>query len=365
MTEFQLRKRQELTAPALREAVLQNPGFGEYFSDHMSHVRYTADQGWHAHEVIPYGPLALAPAAAVFHYAQEIFEGLKAYRHADGSVWTFRPERNAARINRSAERLALPQIEQEDFIESLRALVSLDSDWVPTPADETDEVSLYLRPFMLASESFLGVRASREVDYYVIASPAGPYFAGGIKPVSIWLTEDVKRSGTGGTGFAKCGGNYAASLAASAEAEAAGCQQVMFTDAAESKYLEELGGMNLMLVTKDNELLTPPASNAILDGVTRRSLLDLAPSLGLTPVERPIEVAEWRDRAAAGEIVEAFACGTAAVITPIGALKAKDFSIDMGEEKGEATMTLRRTLLDIQYGRKEGPEGWMVKLADS
>ena len=365
MTEFQQRKRQDLTTPALRQAVLDKPGFGEYFTDHMSHVRYTHDQGWHAHEVIPYGPLTLDPAAAVLHYAQEVFEGLKAYRHADGSIWTFRPERNAARINRSAERLALPQLDEADFLESIRALVSLDRDWVPTPADPADEVSLYLRPFMIASESFLGVRASHEVDYYVIASPAGAYFSGGIKPVSIWLTEKVKRSGQGGTGFAKCGGNYAASLAASAEAAANDCQQVMFTDAATSTHLEELGGMNLMLVTKDGELLTPPVSEAILDGVTRRSLLELAPQIGLTPVERPIEVAEWRDRAAAGEIVEAFACGTAAVITPIGQLKSNDFTIDMGEEPGEATMKLRSTLLDIQYGRAEGPEGWMVKLADS
>lgn len=229
--------------------------------------------------------------------------------------------------------------------------------------DAADEVSLYLRPFMIASETFLGVRASHEVDYYVIASPAGPYFAGGIKPVDIWLSQDLKRAGTGGTGFAKCGGNYAASLQAGNQAAEKGCQQVMFTDAKESKYLEELGGMNLMLVTKDNELLTPNVSETILDGVTRRSLLELAPSIGLTPVERDIEVAEWRERAAAGEIVEAFACGTAAVITPIGRLVSDDFTIEQSTEPGEVTMKLRSTLLDIQYGRAEGPEGWMVKLA--
>ena len=242
-------------------------------------------------------------------------------------------------------------------------MVELDEAWVATPLDAADEVSLYLRPFMIASEKFLGVRASHEVDYYVIASPAGPYFAGGIKPVDIWLSKDLKRAGTGGTGFAKCGGNYAASLRAGNQAAEKGCQQVMFTDAKESKYLEELGGMNLMLVTKDNELLTPSVSETILDGVTRRSLLELAPSIGLTPVERDIEVAEWRERAAAGEIVEAFACGTAAVITPIGRLVSDDFTIEQSTEPGEVAMKLRSTLLDIQYGRAEGPEGWMVKLA--
>lgn len=365
MSTFVIQKNSQPAPEGVRAAILAKPGFGDYFTDHLSHIRYTTDQGWHAHEVKPYGPIVLDPAAAVFHYAQEIFEGMKAYRRADGSVWTFRPNKNAERMNKSAARLALPSISNEDFVDSLRVLVELDSEWVAAPKDATDEVSLYLRPFMIASEKFLGVRASHEVDYYVIASPAGPYFSGGVAPVDIWLSADLKRAGTGGTGFAKCGGNYAASLQAGKQAIAKGCQQVMFTDANESKYLEELGGMNLMLVTSDNELLTPPVSETILDGVTRRSLLELAPSLGLTPVERPIEVAEWRERAAAGEIVEAFACGTAAVITPIGRLVADDFTIDQSSEPGEATMKLRTTLLDIQYGRAEGPEGWMVKLADA
>lgn len=365
MSNFVIQKHSQPTSEAVRNTILEKPGFGDNFTDHLSHIRYTLEQGWHGHTVKPYGPIVLDPAAAVFHYAQEIFEGMKAYRHADGSVWTFRPTKNAERMNKSAARLALPEISAEDFIESLRALVQVDRDWVAMPKDATDEVSLYLRPFMIASEKFLGVRASQEVDYYVIASPAGPYFSGGVKPVDIWLSEDLKRAGTGGTGFAKCGGNYAASLQAGKQASQKGCQQVMFTDAKESKYLEELGGMNLMLVTKDNELLTPPVSETILDGVTRRSLLELAPSIGLTPVEREIEVAEWRERAASGEIVEAFACGTAAVITPIGRLVAQDFTVDQSSEPGDVAMKLRKTLLDIQYGRAEGPEGWMVKLADA
>lgn len=363
MTQFAVLKNIQPQPELVRENIKKDPGFGLYFTDHMAHVRYTVDDGWQAHEVRPYAPLQLDPAAAVFHYAQEIFEGLKAYRHADGSIWTFRPERNAARINKSAERLALPQLPEEDFIESLKSLVTVDQQWVPTPQSEADESSMYLRPFMIASERFLGVRASHEVDYYVIACPAGPYFSGGIKPVSIWLSQQLKRAGAGGTGFAKCGGNYAASLVAQNEAAAKGCQQVLFTDAEENKYIEELGGMNLMLVTKDGKLLTPELSNSILDGVTRRSLLDLAPQLGLEPEERRITIDEWRQGAADGTIVEAFACGTAAVITPIGRIVSDDFTIEHGDEPGAKTMEFRKTLLDIQYGRVEDANNWLVRLA--
>ncbi|WP_309131027.1 branched-chain amino acid aminotransferase [Brevibacterium sp.] len=363
MHKFAVLKNIQPQPELVRENIKKNPGFGLYFTDHMAHVRYTIDDGWQAHEVRPYAPLQLDPAAAVFHYAQEIFEGLKAYRHADGSVWTFRPERNAARINRSAERLALPQLPEDDFVESLKALVAVDQEWVPTPGADADESSLYLRPFMIASERFLGVRASHEVDYYVIACPAGPYFPGGIKPVSIWLSQNLKRAGHGGTGFAKCGGNYAASLVAQNEAAAQGCQQVLFTDAEENRYVEELGGMNLMLVTKDDRLLTPALSDSILDGVTRRSLLDLAPQLGLEPEERRITIDEWREGAANGDIVEAFACGTAAVITPIGRIVSPDFTIDHGDEPGEKAMEFRKTLLDIQYGRVEDTNNWLVRLA--
>jgi branched-chain amino acid aminotransferase len=363
MTEFQLLKNAQPTADNVREAIKADPGFGNHFTDHMAHVRYTREQGWHAHSVKPYGKIVLDPAAAVFHYAQEIFEGLKAYRHADGSVWTFRPQRNAARINTSAARLALPEISEEDFVGSLRALVEQDVEWVPTPASEADEVSLYLRPFMIASETFLGVRSSHEVDYYVIASPAGAYFPGGVEPVSIWLSQNYKRASHGGTGFAKCGGNYAASLAAGEQAAAHGCAQVLFTDAEEGKYIEELGGMNLMLVTRDGKLLTPQLGDSILDGVTRRSLLELAPQLGLEPQERQIPIEEWREGAASGEITEAFACGTAAVITPIGKLVSEDFTIDHGDQPGEYAMKLRTSLLDIQYGRAEDVNDWLVRLA--
>ncbi|SFU00376.1 branched-chain amino acid aminotransferase [Halomonas saccharevitans] len=352
------------TAPQIREQILANPGFGRYFTDHMAHVRWTLDDGWHGHEVRPYGPLTLDPAAAVLHYGQEIFEGVKAYRHADGSVWTFRPEKNAERFRRSARRLALPELSDEDFIDSLKALLASDQAWVPTPTDETDESSLYLRPFMIASETFLGVRPSHEVDYYVIASPAAAYFQGGVKPVSIWLSSHYKRAAAGGTGFAKCGGNYAASLAAQKEAAAHDCSQVAFLDAAENTWIEELGGMNLFFVFKDGRIVTPRLTDTILEGVTRDSVLTLAGDEGLTPEERPISIDEWREGAASGEITEVFACGTAAVITPVGELVTEDGSIRLAAEgDNEVAKRLRTRLLDLQYGRSEDTRGWLTRLA--
>lgn len=350
------------TAAAIREDILSNPGFGRYFSDHMAHVRWTADAGWHGHEVRPYGPLTLDPAAAVLHYGQEIFEGIKAYRHADGSVWSFRPEKNAERFRRSARRLALPELDDAAFIESLRALIKLDHDWVPTPANEADESSLYLRPFMIASEKFLGVRPAQEVDYYVIASPAGAYFKGGIAPVSIWLSSHYKRAAPGGTGFAKCGGNYAASLAAQKEADKHGCSQVAFLDAAENKWVEELGGMNLFFVYQDGRLVTPRLTDTILEGVTRDSILTLARDEGFSVEERAIAIDEWRDGVASGKISEVFACGTAAVITPVGQLVSEHDTIHMPDAGNEIAKRLRGKLLDLQYGRVEDKHGWMTRL---
>lgn len=351
------------TADTIRTKILADPGFGRYFSDHMAHIRWTSDAGWHGHEVRPYGPLTLDPAAAVLHYGQEIFEGIKAYRHADGSVWTFRPEKNAERFRRSARRLALPELSDEDFIGSLKALLAQDHAWVPTPSSNADECSLYLRPFMIASETFLGVRPSREVDYYVIASPAAAYFKGGIEPVSIWLSSNYKRAASGGTGAAKCGGNYAASLAAQKEAEAHGCGQVVFLDARENKWIEELGGMNLFFVFKDGRLVTPQLTGTILEGVTRDSVMRLARDAGLTPEERHISIDEWRDGAASGDITEVFACGTAAVITPVGELVSENERIRLAAGNDNAVAKqLRGTLLDLQYGRTEDTRGWLTRL---
>ncbi|HET9758431.1 MAG TPA: branched-chain amino acid aminotransferase, partial [Nocardioidaceae bacterium] len=272
--------------------ILANPGFGLHFTDHMFVVEWTPDQGWHDARVTPYAPLSVDPATAVLHYAQEIFEGMKAYRHADGSVWTFRPEENAARMVRSARRLALPELPVEDFIASVDALVRADQRWVPEPAGEK---SLYIRPFMFASEVFLGVRPSQHVTYMVIASPAGAYFAKGVHPVSIWLSEDYTRAGRGGMGAAKTGGNYASSLVAQQEAIAEGCDQVVFLDAAEGRYVEELGGMNLYFVQDDGTIATPETSGTILEGITRSSIVELCGKLGHRVEERPVTIDEWRE----------------------------------------------------------------------
>lgn len=344
---------------AEREAILSDPGFGKHFTDHMVQVTWTIQDGWHDAEVVPYGPISLDPAASVLHYGQEIFEGLKAYRHADGSIWAFRPEANGLRLQRSAERLALPQLSVEDFLESLRQLIKMDGGWVPS----APETCLYIRPFMIASESFLGVRAAQKVDYRVIASPAGAYFSGGVAPVSIWLSTEYTRAGRGGTGAAKCGGNYAASLLPQEEAYRNGCSQVLFLDSQEGKYLEELGGMNVFLVKRDGTLVTPEINGTILEGITRQSIIQLAKDRGHAVEERPVTLDEWREGVASGDITEVFACGTAAVITPIGALKSKDFEIgDSSAPAGELTMALREELTDIQYGRRPDRHGWLTRL---
>ena len=295
---FEVRPHPSPRTDAERQAILEDPGFGVHFTDHMAVATWTAADGWHDSAVIPYGPFSLDPATAVLHYAQEIFEGLKAYRHADGSVWLFRPDQNAARMVRSSARLALPELPAADFLASIEALVAADAAWVPSAAEQ----SLYLRPFMFASEAFLGVRPAQRVTYCCIASPAGPYFASGVRPVSIWITTRYTRAAPGGTGAAKCGGNYAASLIAQQEAASHGCDQVMFADAAEHAWLEELGGMNVYLVTADNELITPELTGSILEGVTRESILTLAAEFGLTPVERRIAIAELVDGICSGQV---------------------------------------------------------------
>ncbi len=346
---------------AERAAILANPGFGVHFTDHMVAIDWDKASGWHDARVQPYGPLSLDPAAAVLHYGQEIFEGIKAYRHADGSVWTFRPQANGARLQRSAHRLALPELPVAEFVESLRQLVAADADWVPS----APETSLYFRPFMIATEAFLGVHAAAKAGYYVIASPAGAYFAKGVAPVSIWLSTDYARAAKGGTGAAKCGGNYAASLLPQQEAAAQGCSQVAFLDPVEGKYLEELGGMNLFFVFKDGRLVTPALSGSILEGITRSSILQLGRDRGLNVEERKVSVDEWKQGVASGEIGEVFACGTAAVITPIGELKGKGFAVgDINAPAGEVTMAIRKELTDIQYGRLPDRHGWLVKLHD-
>ncbi|MET4781632.1 branched-chain amino acid aminotransferase [Glaciihabitans sp. UYNi722] len=341
-----------------REEILSDPGFGKFFTDHMVDICWSARGGWHRPRVQPYGPIALDPAAAVLHYAQEIFEGLKAYRHTDGSIWGFRPDANARRMQRSAVRLALPELPTEYFIESLKQLIAVDGDWVPF----APETSLYIRPFMFAKEAFLGVRAAEKINYYVIASPAGAYFTGGVKPVSIWLSTNYSRAGKGGMGAAKTGGNYASSLVAQQEAYEHGCDQVLFLDSEEGRFIEELGGMNVVLVKKDGTLVTPESSS-ILEGITLDSVLQLARDRGHSVEQRRVTIDEWRDGVASGEIVEAFACGTAAVVTPIALIKAEGFEIGSADAPaGELTMSLRQELTDIQYGHVEDRHGWMLRL---
>jgi branched-chain amino acid aminotransferase len=353
-------RRRDPLADADREAILASPGFGNHFTDNMIQATWTPDAGWHDASLMPYGPITLDPSAAVLHYAQEIFEGLKAYKRADGSVWAFRPDANAARFQRSATRLALPLLEVEHFLESLRLLVATDAAWIPEGA----EASLYLRPFMFASEAFLGVRPAAKVTYLLIASPAGAYFSGGVNPVSIWLSTDYNRSGPGGTGAAKCGGNYAASLAPMIEAKDNGCDQVCFLDAAESRWVEELGGMNIFFVFADGRLVTPELTGTILEGVTRSSILELAKELGHDVEERRIGIEEWRSGVADGSLREVFACGTAAVVTPVGRLKWDGGEIVMGDgNTGEVTSAIRTALLDIQHGDAPDTHGWMHQLA--
>jgi len=357
--QFPLTPSASPVADERRAEILAAPGFGRFFTDHMATATWTTDGGWRDAGVVPYGPLVLDPAAAVLHYAQEVFEGLKAYRHADGSVWTFRPEANAARMARSARRLALPEVPEEMFLAAIAELVAADQAWVPTGG----ESSLYLRPFMVATEAFLGVRSAREVKFMVIASPAGAYFPGGVEPVSIWLSQDYTRAALGGTGSAKCGGNYAASLAAQEEAQAHGCDQVCFLDAGEHRYVEELGGMNLYFVHDDGGIVTPELTGTILEGITRLSIMDLAEDLGHEVTERRISIDEWREGVASGRITEVFACGTAAAVTPVGKLVSPDGELSHGTgAAGEVTMAIRGALLDIQYGRAQDTHGWLTRL---
>src|SRR5215203_2197764 len=348
---------------AERAEMLAEPGFGRYFTDSMFVARYQAGKGWYDARLTSYGPLQLDPSTAALHYAQSIFEGLKAYAQPDGSVATFRPEANAARFARSARRLAMPPVPEESFLAAVDALVDADRDWVPSGPDQT----LYLRPYQLASEPFLGVRPAHEYLFLVIASPAGAYFPRGVQPVSVYLSEDYIRAAPGGTGEVKCAGNYAASLLAQEQAIEAGCDQVVWLDAHEKRYVEEMGGMNLFFVLgsgPDAELVTPALTGTLLPGITRDSLITLAEEMGHRVTERRFSVDEWRAGVADGTVTETFACGTAAVITPVGDVKARtgDFTVADGNP-GPLTMRLRETLLDIQHGRVADTHGWLHRVA--
>ncbi|MCY0934526.1 branched-chain amino acid aminotransferase [Streptomyces sp. H34-S4] len=348
---------------AEREAILANPGFGRHFTDHMVTVKWTEGRGWHDAELVPYAPLSMDPANMTLHYAQTIFEGLKAYKQPDGTVATFRPQANAERFQASARRMAMPELPTELFVEACDALIKQDRAWVP----DSGEASLYLRPFMFASEVGLGVRPANEFLFIVIASPAGAYFPGGVKPVSVWLSEEYVRAVKGGTGAAKTGGNYAASLVAQAQAAEHGCDQVVWLDAVEHRWIEEMGGMNLYFVYgqegEAQRIVTPELTGSLLPGITRDSLLTIARDLGYTAEEGRITTEDWKRDNENGTLTEVFACGTAAVITPVGSVKSERANWTQGDgEPGEVTMKLRKALLDLQTGHNADTHGWMHPL---
>jgi branched-chain amino acid aminotransferase len=340
---------------------LLNPGFGRVFTEHMVVIPYRDDR-WQQGELKAYGPLSLDPSTSALHYGQAIFEGFKAFAQDDGSIKTFRPQANAERFNRSAKRLAMPDLPVERFIEAADELIRLDRAWVPKSAGE----SLYLRPLMFATDAFLGVRPSLEYSFVLFASPAGAYFANGVHPVTVWISEDFVRAAAGGTGEAKCAGNYAASLIAQAQAKDMGCEQVVWLDAAKREYIEEMGGMNLFFVNQENGktiVSTPELSGTLLPGITRLSVLQLAKDLGFEAVERKLSVSQWREEIADGRMTEVFACGTAAVITPVGHVKANGFEMQINNGlNGKVTMALRDALLDIQHGKAPDRHGWMHKV---
>ena len=357
--DFEIRPNPHPVAAAERAALLANPGFGRVFTDHMVTVRYAEGKGWYDARVEARAPIPMDPATAVLHYAQEIFEGMKAYHAVDGGVTLFRPDANAARFASSARRMAMAQLPEQVFLNSLHHLIEIDREWVPS----LDGGSLYLRPFMYASEVFLGVRPALEYLYVLIASPVGSYFAGGVKPVSVWVSPHYTRAAPGGTGEAKCGGNYAASLVAQAEAMEHGCDQVVFLDAVERRYVDELGGMNVFFVYDDGSLVTPPLTGAILPGITRDSVITLARQAGRTVIEQPVSFDDWRADAANGRLREVFACGTAAVVTPVGRVCSPDGEFTVaGGEPGGVTTGLRQTLVDIQRGRGDDVNGWVHRV---
>ncbi len=362
-TDFEITVSAAAVAADERARLMAAPGFGSVFTDHMATIRWTRDAGWHDARIEPYGPVTLDPATAVFHYGQEIFEGLKAYAQPDGSVAAFRPDVNAARFNRSAARLAMPELPEATFLRALELLVARDRCWVP----RADGHSLYLRPFMIATERGLGVsKPSASYLFVLIASPVSGYFGGEVRPVTVWLSEDYSRAAPGGTGEAKCGGNYAAAFAGQQQAIDHGCDQVVWLDAQHGQWIEEMGGMNLFFVYgtgAEARIMTPAASGSLLHGVTRDSLLKLGPDLGIPAYEGRMSVAQWQEGCADGEITEVFACGTAAVITPVGRVRGASAEWSIGDGgPGPVTARLRDELVGIQYGRRPDRYGWLHRL---
>jgi len=340
-----------------RTEILAAPGFGKYYTDNMVTAEWDEANGWSDAQLKPYAPLTLDPATMVFHYGQEIFEGMKAYRQPDGGISLFRPDANAKRFAKSAARVALPELPIDFFVQTVEELVKADKNWVPKNIGE----SLYIRPFMIATEVGLGVRPSNKATYLLIATPVSAYF-NAANAVTVWISTEYVRAAIGGTGEAKCGGNYAASLVAQKQAAAEGCDQVVWIDAKERKWIEEMGGMNLYFVKgkgKDAKVVTPKLTGTLLAGITRDSILSVAADLGYQTEEVMISMDDWRDGVKSGEISEIFACGTAAVVSAVGTAKSAQGTWVTGDGKpGPITNQIRETLLGIQHGTIEDKHGW-------
>ena len=334
-------------------------GFGKVFTDHMLIVDYEAGKGWHDARIVPFAPVSLHPASTVLHYGAEIFEGLKAYRRADGGVQLFRPMENVRRMNRSAERMSLPEMNEEDMLELLTTFVKLEERWVP----RSFGTSLYLRPFMFGNDEALGVHAVHRATFMLIASPSGSYYKEGINPVGIMIESEDVRTVRGGTGYAKCGGNYAASTSAGEKAEKKGYSQVLWLDGVERKYIEEVGAMNVMFKI-DGEIVTPMLTGSILPGITRKSCIEVLNSLGYKVSERLLSLDELLSALKSGKLEEAWGCGTAAVVSPIGKLACGDEEyVINGGKIGEVTQMLYDVLTGIQWGKTEDKFHWVYKLS--
>lgn len=333
-------------------------GFGAVFTDHMFVMKYTKGIGWHDAEIVPYGPFSLDPSSQVLHYGQEVFEGMKAYRTKDGKVQLFRPECNAERFVNSCDRLCIPSIDEADFVEAVKAIVRIDQDWVP----HNEGTSLYIRPFIFATGKGLGVHASDEYIFCIILSPSGAYYASGLKPVRIYVEDEYIRAAPGLTGFAKCGGNYAASMKSGELAEKLGYAQVLWLDGVEHKYVEEVGAMNIFFKI-DGKIFTAPCNGTVLPGVTRRSVIELCKDWGYEVSEDRLSVDDLMEYAKQGRVEEIFGTGTAAVISPVGELRWREETVIIHNNTiGELTAKLYDTLTGIQWGRIEDTKGWIVEV---
>ena len=333
-------------------------GFGKIFTDYMFTMEYTEGKGWHDPVIEPYHDLTLSPASMVFHYGQEMFEGLKAYKGENGKVYLFRPDMNAKRANRSNDRLCIPNIPEEDFVQAVTELVKVESDWIP----EDEGTSLYIRPFVIATDDFLGVAPSKTYLFMIILSPSGAYYESGLAPVGIWIEDEYVRAVKGGTGFAKTGGNYASSLIAQVKAHDEGFSQVLWLDGVERKYIEEVGAMNIFFKI-DGKLVTPAINGSILPGVTRDSVINLVKSWGIEVEERKISVDELLDAQHSGKLEEVFGTGTAAVISPVGKLRYMDEVMTINDGSiGTLSQQIYDTITGIQWGKLDDPFGWRVEV---